>query len=92
MTDKAATVLVYRIVIKATPRRSGIDHEAQSTERYAYGGRVHYELKGRRTLSPRSQSRDEIVRAARQCHSRRSDRERSAAQTVQHGIRSSRRK
>ena len=47
MTDKAATVLVYRIVIKASAHSIwDAITKPEWTERYAYGGRVQYELKG----------------------------------------------
>jgi uncharacterized protein YndB with AHSA1/START domain len=46
MTDKAKTTQVYRIVIKASAQAiwDGIT-KPEWSERYAYGGRVHYELK-----------------------------------------------
>ena len=47
MTDKAATILVYRIVIKASAQAIwNAITKPEWTERYAYGGRVQYELKG----------------------------------------------
>ena len=47
MTDKAATILVYRIVIKASAQAIwDAITKPEWTERYAYGGRVQYELKG----------------------------------------------
>ena len=47
MTDKAATILVYRIVIKASAQAIwDAITKPEWTERYAYGGRAHYELKG----------------------------------------------
>ena len=47
MTDKAATILVYRIVIKASAQAIwDAITKPKWTERYAYGGRVQYELKG----------------------------------------------
>ena len=47
MTDKAATILVYRIVIKASAKAIwDAITKPEWTERYAYGGRVQYELKG----------------------------------------------
>ena len=46
MTDKAATILVYRIVIKASAQAIwDAITKPDWTERYAYGGRVQYELK-----------------------------------------------
>ena len=47
MTDKAATILVYRIVFKASALAIwDAITKPEWTERYAYGGRVQYELKG----------------------------------------------
>jgi len=47
MTHKAATILVYRIVIKASAQAIwDAITKPEWTERYAYGGRVQYELKG----------------------------------------------
>ena len=47
MTDKSATILVYRIVIKASAQAIwDAITKPEWTERYAYGGRVQYELKG----------------------------------------------
>ena len=47
MTDKAATILVYRIVIKASAQAIwDAITKPEWTERYAYGGRVQYELRG----------------------------------------------
>jgi uncharacterized protein YndB with AHSA1/START domain len=46
VTDKAATTQVYRIVIKATAQAIwDAITKPEWTERYAYGGRVEYELK-----------------------------------------------
>lgn len=46
MTDKSATTQVYRIVIKATPQAIwDAITKPEWTERYAYGGRVDYDLK-----------------------------------------------
>ena len=46
MTDKTATTLVYRIVIKASPQAIwDAITKPEWTERYAYGGRVQYALK-----------------------------------------------
>ena len=46
MTDKAATTQVYRIVIKASAQAIwDAITKPEWTERYAYGGRVQYELK-----------------------------------------------
>ncbi len=46
MTDKTATVQVHRVYIKATPQAiwEAITNP-EWTERYAYGGRVEYDLK-----------------------------------------------
>ena len=47
MTDKAVTILAYRIVIKASAQAIwDAITKPEWTERYAYGGRVQYELKG----------------------------------------------
>ena len=44
--DQAATILVYRIVIKASAQAIwDAITKPEWTERYAYGGRVQYELK-----------------------------------------------
>jgi uncharacterized protein YndB with AHSA1/START domain len=46
MTDKAETTLVFRIVIKASAQAIwDAITKPEWTERYAYGGRAHYELK-----------------------------------------------
>ena len=46
MTDKNATTQVYRIVIKATAQAIwDAITKPEWTERYAYGGRVDYDLK-----------------------------------------------
>ena len=46
MTDKPATVQMYRIVIKASAQAIwDAITKPEWSERYAYGGRVHYELK-----------------------------------------------
>lgn len=46
MTDKAATTLVYRIVIKASAQAIwDAITKPEWTERYGYGGRVQYDLK-----------------------------------------------
>lgn len=46
MTDKSATTQVYRIVIKATAQAIwDAITRPEWTERYAYGGRVDYDLK-----------------------------------------------
>ena len=46
MTDKGTTTQVYRIVIKASPQAIwDAITKPEWSERYAYGGRVHYELK-----------------------------------------------
>ena len=64
MTDKAATMLVYRIVIKASAQAIwDAITKPEWTERYAYGGRVAIRVEGGRPLSPRGQRRDEGVRA-----------------------------
>ena len=64
MTDKTATMQVYRIYIKAKPQAIwDAITKPEWTERYAYGGRVSLRVEGRRRLSPRGQPRDEVVRA-----------------------------
>ncbi|MGO9984796.1 MAG: SRPBCC domain-containing protein [Rhodomicrobium sp.] len=46
MTDKAATIQVYRIVIKASAQAIwDAITKPEWTERYAYGGRAEYDLK-----------------------------------------------
>ena len=46
MTDKAATTQVYRIVIKASAQAIwDAITKPEWTERYAYGGRAHFDLK-----------------------------------------------
>ncbi|NOT71858.1 MAG: transcriptional regulator [Hyphomicrobium sp.] len=46
MTDKGATIQIYRIVIKATAQAIwGAITNPEWTERYAYGGRALYDLK-----------------------------------------------
>jgi uncharacterized protein YndB with AHSA1/START domain len=46
MTDKTATTQIYRIVIKASAQAIwDAITKPEWSERYAYGGRVHYELK-----------------------------------------------
>ena len=46
MTDKAATVQMHRIYIKAKPQAIwDAITKPEWSERYAYGGRVSYELK-----------------------------------------------
>lgn len=46
MTDKGATIQVYRIVIKATAQAIwDAITKPEWTERYAYGGRAEYDLK-----------------------------------------------
>ena len=46
MTDKAATTLVFRVVIKASAQAIwDAITKPEWTERYAYGGRAHYDLR-----------------------------------------------
>ncbi|MGO9459211.1 MAG: SRPBCC domain-containing protein [Rhodomicrobium sp.] len=46
MTDKAATIQVYRIVIKASAHAIwDAITKPEWTERYAYGGRAEYDLR-----------------------------------------------
>ena len=46
MTDKTATTQIYRIVIKASAQAIwDAITKPEWSERYAYGGRVHYDLK-----------------------------------------------
>lgn len=45
MTDKSETTQIYRIYIKASPQAIwDAITKPEWTERYAYGGRVHYDL------------------------------------------------
>ena len=46
MTDKTATIQVYRVVIKASPQAIwDAITKPEWTEKYGYGGRVEYDLK-----------------------------------------------